>query len=371
MFRHIILSVGIAFASLVQSTVTIDVEKAKDIEDSLSSMSEGSTYSINSSGDIILNAAISWKTSACLELKASGDIIIKSSANVHSHGLGCLILMAGMGNDTDALSRRGHITIENRENMAVQMGSGKIQAYYVPEQSNKEHKYHNPGLPILQRHVECQSTNCLTSYMLVDTADDLQNINRFLSGNYALSRSIDLKSLPHFSPLKNDFSGRRGRPFSGQFDGNGFTISGLQIDLPDQDKVGLFGMCGGFNTAPARIKHLTLARPFVRGNTYVGSVVGWATFCHLSDVKVLGPTVVADDIAGGVVGTGLRLQLENIVVDNVTVKTNLEHHGDFTGTCNTCELKNVVISETDFDDFSSTSVQPLSKNYLPFAKTDP
>ena len=51
--------------------------------------------------------------------------------------------------------------------------------------------------------------------------------------------------------------------FSGSFDGNGYTISGLSIVHNDPDgegdvRLGLFGYVGGTTAAPAEIKNLTV-----------------------------------------------------------------------------------------------------------------
>ena len=59
----------------------------------------------------------------------------------------------------------------------------------------------------------------------------------------------------------------------GTFDGLGHTISGLVINRPEEDNVGLFG-----SLIQAEIKNLTLADVSVVGRDYVGGLVGGAPF---------------------------------------------------------------------------------------------
>lgn len=61
-------------------------------------------------------------------------------------------------------------------------------------------------------------------------------------------------------------------PFSGVFDGNNHTISGLNINGVSSDYLGLFGKVSG-----AEIKNLKLDSMFVKGDTYIGGLAGEVT----------------------------------------------------------------------------------------------
>ena len=91
--------------------------------------------------------------------------------------------------------------------------------------------------------------------------------------------------------------------FSGFFDGNGKTITGLMIDRDAEDYVGLFGFCG----TGAVIKDLTLDDIDITGATNVGGLVGnsYATIsnCHITGTStVTGGNDAANDDVGGLVG---------------------------------------------------------------------
>ena len=94
-------------------------------------------------------------------------------------------------------------------------------------------------------------------------------------------------------------------PFVGSLDGRGHTISGIVINRPNYQYVGLFGYAIG-----EYIKNLTLANSDITGKDYVGGIVGSASHsanienCHVtSDVTVSGQFNV-----GGIVGVHSTIQ---------------------------------------------------------------
>ena len=71
--------------------------------------------------------------------------------------------------------------------------------------------------------------------------------------------------------------GQDDSPFSGGFDGAGFTISGLHVARSSASEVGLFGLTSG-----AVLQNLTLREVNVNGRRFVGGLVG---FNHRSSVS--------------------------------------------------------------------------------------
>ena len=72
--------------------------------------------------------------------------------------------------------------------------------------------------------ITAYDANC--EIILISTASNLQAINDNVSGSYILVKDIDLIGV-NFTPLGNDASS-----FDGIFDGGGFTIRNLTINLP-------------------------------------------------------------------------------------------------------------------------------------------
>ncbi|QSE98754.1 GLUG motif-containing protein [Fulvivirga lutea] len=101
-----------------------------------------------------------------------------------------------------------------------------------------------------------------------------------LSSTYVLNNDIDLSAYisenyptEGWLPINN---------FEGNFNGGGFTISGLKIDRPDVDGIGFFGVLGNDNNSTAisiEIRNLTIEvapSEAVRGSTHVGVLLGYA-----------------------------------------------------------------------------------------------
>ncbi len=87
--------------------------------------------------------------------------------------------------------------------------------------------------------------------------------------------------------------------FMGTFDGNGHTVSGVQINNDSTSYAGLFGI-----VSQATIKNLTVAGANIKGFDYVGAVVGGAfKKSVIENVVVKSSNVEGARSVGGVVGT--------------------------------------------------------------------
>ncbi|MBR2349424.1 MAG: InlB B-repeat-containing protein [Clostridia bacterium] len=159
----------------------------------------------------------------------------------------------------------------------------------------------------------------------IATAEQLQEINNNLAGDYVLVANIDLSHFDHFKyadPItlseddyddveaetarltniyKNSWipiAGKVGDDFTGTFDGNGYIISGMQIIITDYDvdpefnylPVGLFGKVSG------RVSNVTLVNHKIQmdgdcSRFYVGGVVGWAYQGEVNNCTAIGDVI--------------------------------------------------------------------------------
>lgn len=129
-----------------------------------------------------------------------------------------------------------------------------------------------------------------------------------LDAAYVLASDLDASATAEwndgrgFRPIGHDAQGRpTDRAFTGTFDGQGHTISGLTIDRPDRDepgkRIGLFA-----RTEAATIQNLTLADVSVTGNATVGAIVASSgTLTRITNCTVTG-TVRGWTEVGGLVG---------------------------------------------------------------------
>ena len=72
----------------------------------------------------------------------------------------------------------------------------------------------------------------------ITTAKQLDEVRKNLAAHYELKNEIDLSSFHNWIPI-----GDSEHPFTGSFDGNGFTIKNLKINSIGSDYAGLFGNC--------------------------------------------------------------------------------------------------------------------------------
>lgn len=129
------------------------------------------------------------------------------------------------------------------------------------------------------------------------------SINAKLTADITINSGVlnekgELHTGANFTPWT--LIGTNTNPFTGTFDGNNKTISGLYINVT-ADYVGLFGCVGNGGT----VKNVTLADSYVSGNRYVGGICGQNKCgtlqnCH-NNGKVSGAWYV-----GGVCGSNTR-----------------------------------------------------------------
>jgi hypothetical protein len=123
-----------------------------------------------------------------------------------------------------------------------------------------------------------------------------------LSADYKLGNDIDLTQ--YLSPNGEGYNNGHGWepigngdfPFTGNFDGNGYKITGLWLNR-DSDYAGLFG-----HISNGGIKNLSveISDKRVTGRLYVGGLVGFSDRGYIKNCHVSG--VVSGRITGGVAG---------------------------------------------------------------------
>ena len=125
---------------------------------------------------------------------------------------------------------------------------------------------------------------------------DLQKMNGDLAGDYTVKTDITFPApgeyafpVKGFLPIGGDTvksadyyvyrlisrEGFNGTAFSGILNGGDHTITGLYINDPDLDYVGLFGKINAGNSSTIVVKDLTLIDPIIKANAMAGALVGY------------------------------------------------------------------------------------------------
>lgn len=146
--------------------------------------------------------------------------------------------------------------------------------------------------------------------IVINTAQDLQNINQNLSATYVLAKDLDLSNVS-FTPI-----GSSKQAFVGSLEGNHHSINHLTLNLANQDNIGLFANIGSTGS----VSDLGVTNAAINGHNNVAIVAG-SNGGMISNVYVSGKVIGAMNV-GGVVGSNLNGTLQycqaaaNIVPSN-------------------------------------------------------
>jgi hypothetical protein len=154
----------------------------------------------------------------------------------------------------------------------------------------------------------------------ITSASGLDNIRNNLGGFYRLANDINLTST--WTPI-----GGESAPFTGVFNGNNKTITGLNIT--SGTRVGLFGSVSG------EVKDFKISGS-VTGSNRVGMVAGQVTASAIiRNVEVLdGSTVSGGEYTGGIVGNANiagNADALGATFTNLINRANVTATGDYTG----------------------------------------
>lgn len=167
---------------------------------------------------------------------------------------------------------------------------------------------------------EIQGDGTEESPFLIYTADDLLNIAFELDSYSILMNDIDLEGA-EWTPV-----GSVNVPFSGNFNGNGYTIKNFTITQSASKNVGFFGTINN-----AVIEKLTIEDAYVSGDTNVGALVGCVsgTDYVIRDCNVIKGSVTGDISVGGLIGATSSASTTAII--GCSANTTVTGTGKYTG----------------------------------------
>lgn len=153
-----------------------------------------------------------------------------------------------------------------------------------------------------------------------------QNGEIDLNGKYILGCDIDLSDIENWIPV-----GDNENPFTGIFNGNGYSIDNLTINVTDSNakNVGFFGVTENATISNVDFNNANIITPtdFINGSSSVGIVAGTARGTTFDNINVSGQ-VSGYESVGGLVGTindnsyidetGNIVEIGNSAISNVT-----------------------------------------------------
>ncbi len=101
--------------------------------------------------------------------------------------------------------------------------------------------------------------------------------------------------------------GNSSYPFTGEFDGQNHSISGLYVNTGGEYS-GLFGY-----VSSAQIKNIGIENSYIKGGNYTGALIGCASSCYSGITGCYGKdnTVIGNDYTGGLIGSADYSPIEN------------------------------------------------------------
>ena len=138
---------------------------------------------------------------------------------------------------------------------------------------------------------------------LIYTAYQLDNIRNKMTSHYKLEKDIDIATSTYMSDNNTEEDGwlpigNKNESFKGGFDGNGHRITGLTINRPAKDSMGLFG-----HIADAKIMNLYVSDGKVTGEDSCGGIIGYSYHSTITNCCNEGVNVSGVSYAGGICGS--------------------------------------------------------------------
>ena len=205
----------------------------------------------------------------------------------------------------------GQQSVENGTDLTYDDTNGLSRQFETIFGGNSAWTYAENGLPTLKNVGGTQSSE-LPSWMLgsettiyITTAQQLKRLADEVNAGdsksdktYLLANDIDLSGYPNWTPIGRFDPPDDMLPFSGVFDGQGYSITGLKIS-GNEDARGLFGY-----TYSGAIRNVVIRNPEIEGKDQVGALVGYQAYSNqgIKNCAVIGGKIQGRSHVGGLVG---------------------------------------------------------------------
>lgn len=124
----------------------------------------------------------------------------------------------------------------------------------------------------------------------ISNCNQFQNINNNLSASYELVSDIDCSSIANFVPI----SVYATDPFTGTFEGNGFTISNINMNYPSTNNFGVFSYI--YNSSFDNFK---IRNSIINGGAALGGVFSYASGSNITRVQNINVSLTGKYDIGG------------------------------------------------------------------------
>ena len=206
----------------------------------------------------------------------------------------------------------GQQSVENGTDLTYDDTNGLSRQFETIFGGNSAWTYAENGLPTLKNvggtqsgdlPVWMTSQNKVYIYTAADLAQlaaDVNGGNKMSGKTVLLMNDIDLSGYPNWTPIGTftPNSPQANYPFSGVFDGQGYSITGLKMS-GNEDSKGLFGYA-----YCEAIRNVVIRNPEIEGKDQVGALVGYQAYSNqgIKNCAVIGGKIQGRSHVGGLVG---------------------------------------------------------------------
>ena len=239
--------------------------------------------------------------------------------NISDNELISYSLYDGEDELVDYLEVTNNVVSVNRVNSTIKIVKKIENGTYTLRMSYGDKSY-DANL-ILDLPYTYDGSGTVSDPYLIYTEEDLASIHD-MGAYYKLANNIELTN--NFIPI-----GTLDNPFTGGFDGSGYSISGLSISDTTLENSGLFGYVD--NSTNTYIKNLSIKEPNISSNGDSGTLIGHLlvddneTGTMLVDsIYVYGGSVSGNN-AGALIGSisGLNFSGTNAYINNIFTSTTI------------------------------------------------
>ena len=252
---------------------------------------------------VALNGAVSGTKSTSQGISRVGNVFKSEGGSESGNYASKGIPKAGKGRDSLLAADGADLTYDDPNGLSRQ--------FETIFGGNSAWTYAENGLPTLKNVGGTQSSE-LPSWMLgsettiyITTAQQLKRLADEVNAGdsksdktYLLANDIDLSGYPDWTPIGRFDPPDDMLPFSGVFDGQGYSITGLKIS-GNEDARGLFGY-----TYSGAIRNVVIRNPEIEGKNQVGALVGYQAYSNqgIKNCAVIGGKIQGRSHVGGLVG---------------------------------------------------------------------
>ncbi len=184
-------------------------------------------------------------------------------------------------------------------------------------------------------------------YTVIKSVDDLKLLNDNLKGKYVLMGDIDLSGVD-WLPV-----GSVDEPFTGEFNGNGYSISNLSLNVNEgtaTQNVGFFASTSDATISNLILDNVIVNTPASYNKGSVGTLIGVAADTNIDNVTVRNSKVQGHQKTGGLIGSiatngvATNTKITNV---NIDVEVNSSYYsGGLVGYVESLGNSSLIIENT-------------------------